>query len=61
MNRLDDFTHDVCIVAVFARLSFVSQSSLAGVFPAPSKDGVVACTREILEFSCSFFLIGKSP
>ena len=54
MKWLDDFCYDVCVVAVFARWSFVSQSSLAGFFPAASKEGVVGCTREILVFSCSF-------
>ena len=48
---LDDFSHDVCGVAVFARWFLVSQSSVARFPPLLLKTELsLAFTREILVF-----------
>ena len=52
--QLDDFSYDLCGVAVFARIGLLCHSQALLVFPAASEDGVVACIREILVFSRSF-------
>ena len=59
MKWLEDFSRDVCGVAVFARLSLVSQSSVAGVFPPLflKTELSLALTRENLVFSRSFHFI----